>query len=774
MHQNTPWSVWLITVVYGAWAIVSGDSTIAMAKTPLSVEDVLNVQEFAPLTPITFSRDGTWLAYTVQDSLRKASTDLASYARTGVAPWNVGTHICVLNLTTGESKTLVDGRSNNWLPKWSPDGTTLAFLSDRNSGGQARLWIWDRLGDQAREISARNIRGSQIEWTPDSEKVLVTTAPDDLSLEDFVARVAGQAHADGQSERRVSGPTVLVYSSGDRQHSLSVEQSGPWNLDLSLRDLVVADARDGTVKTIVHGKRISAFFLAPDGSRVAYTSPVRFETLGSQQVIFELALVHLVTKVERVVTTDLRLDPDGEAFSWSPDGAHLAYCMNQRQGLTVECDIASAQESKQNLKIFQASIVIPSKPPRPLWDSAGHVYFASNGVLWRASSTDGASAQSFRVSNREITYLIPQSSSSLWLQAGMTTVVVVHDSEGKQDGFYKMDLNSGESVKLLENAQCYTCSNVPQPFLATENGRAVFYFAEDAGHEQELWVTNRQFQEQRRLSHLNPQFDEHALGTARLVHWLGDDGQSLQGALLLPAQYKEGDRYPLVVWVYGGVALSNNLDRFGLAYSGPFNMQLLAAHGYAVLLPDAPQRLGTPMLDLAKTVLPGVNRLVELGIADPDRMALAGHSYGGYSVLSLLVQTRRFKAAIVADGTGSLLSAYGQMGSDGSALGISIEEIGQGLMGSTPWEARDRYVENSPIFYLDRIETPLLIAEGSDDTTVPSFLTDEVFVGLRRLNKEVEYVKYAAEGHSPLSWRYPNQVDLCTRMLEWLDFHLKK
>ena len=180
------------------------------------------------------------------------------------------------------------------------------------------------------------------------------------------------------------------------------------------------------------------------------------------------------------------------------------------------------------------------------------------------------------------------------------------------------------------------------------------------------------------------------------------------------------------------------------------------------------------MLDLAKTVLPAVNKVIEMGVADPDRLALIGHSYGGYSVLSLIAQTRRFKTAIVADATGDLLAAYGQMRSDGTSLGISIEEQGQGLMGSTPWAVRDRYIENSPIYYLDRIETPLLIVEGANDTTIAPFLTDELFVDLRRLGKEVEYAKYADEGHSPLLWRYANQLDFCTRMLLWLDAHLRK
>src|SRR5262249_35117530 len=156
--------------------------------------------------------------------------------------------------------------------------------------------------------------------------------------------------------------------------------------------------------------------------------------------------------------------------------------------------------------------------------------------------------------------------------------------------------------------------------------------------------------------------------------------------------YAEGERYPLIVWVYGGVFLSNQFDHFGLGSEGPFNMQILATRGYAVLMPDAPQNMGTPMVDLAKAVLPGVDKVIEMGVADPERLGVMGHSYGSYSTLSLIVQTKRFKAALAADGSGDLISAYGQMDAQGGALQTSILEAGQGLMGGPPWEFPQRYI----------------------------------------------------------------------------------
>jgi dipeptidyl aminopeptidase/acylaminoacyl peptidase len=350
---------------------------------------------------------------------------------------------------------------------------------------------------------------------------------------------------------------------------------------------------------------------------------------------------------------------------------------------------------------------------------------------------------------------------------------MTHDALGKQDGFYRVNLENGRSWKLLESGSCYTCVNIQRHFTVAKDGQRLAFFSEDAQHDTDVWMSAPDFGSPRRLTHLNPQFDEYQMASARLVSWLSEDGEQLQGALLLPSDFRERKRYPLVVWVYGGASLSDRLNRFGLAYGSVFNLQLLATRGYAVLVPDAPQHLATPMLDLAKTVLPGINKVIEMGIADPDRLGVMGHSFGGYSTLALITQTKRFKAAIEADGFGDFIGAYGQMGKDGTAYLTTVIEQGSGLMGGTPWEFRSRYIENSPVFYLDRVETPLLILHGSLDTAVASFLGDEVFVGLRRLGKEVEYAKYEGEGHSPLSWSYSNQVDVCNRMIAWLNAHLK-
>jgi dipeptidyl aminopeptidase/acylaminoacyl peptidase len=191
-------------------------------------------------------------------------------------------------------------------------------------------------------------------------------------------------------------------------------------------------------------------------------------------------------------------------------------------------------------------------------------------------------------------------------------------------------------------------------------------------------------------------------------------------------------------------------------------MQVLATRGYAVLFPDTPLRQGMAMADLLRTVMPGVDAAIEQGFADPDRLAVMGQSYGSYSTLALIAQTTRFRAAIITAAVlhPDLLADY--------LRSIGYYERGQGNMGGSIWEQRQRYLDNSPLLLFDRIETPLLIGQGErDGDLVPA---NAIFTALQRLEKPVEYRLYGDEGHVITS--AANVLDFWRRRLEFLAEHL--
>src|SRR5262249_23213008 len=151
-----------------------------------------------------------------------------------------------------------------------------------------------------------------------------------------------------------------------------------------------------------------------------------------------------------------------------------------------------------------------------------------------------------------------------------------------------------------------------------------------------------------------------AEGERRLIDYRSADGAELKGLVILPPGYEAGKRYPVATWVYGGLVLRDTQTPLaGKTSTRPLNLEMLAGHGWVVLLPSVPlPRFGVrgdPWLDVPKGVLPCVDKLVELGIADPDRLAVLGHSTGGYSTYAMVTYTNRFNAAVALSGHPDLI-----------------------------------------------------------------------------------------------------------------------
>ena len=753
----------------------------ASKNSPLPIGDVIRTR--TPVGPMQFSQNGH-LVYVVQTRPAEKVVDDANNIRTGVPQWAIGCDIFVVDPKSGETRNVTQGAGNNWLPAWSPDGRHLAFLSDRDGDGQAHLWLWDAGNGRSRMVSNVRLRTEgmgQIQWTEDGKRILVATVPEGVSLEDYVQHVRQKKILRKSAGDRTPNSTATVYESVVDSSSKDLGGSDIFNFLWTWRDLALVSIRDGSYKTILHGKNVSRASLSNNGLFVAYASPQRFEKAGSQQILYDLGAVTLSTRTDRVLVSGIRFDLAG-LFNVSPDSSQIAFCSGGELDEAHDLYVVSVAKGgmPQNLTNRVHKESDGGGPAQgfglslPLWSADGkRIYSLRRGTLWRTEVAQGVTKKVGHLGQRAIVKLVSRRENTLWTDShGNYTIVITHDDTG--DAFYQVDLETGAQSRLLERQECYTCSRTFEGgYVATAvDGLSLAYFAEDAQHAPQIWKTSPDFAGPRRLTDLNPEFDKHEMGAARLVEWLDDDGQRLRGALVLPSEYEQGKRYPLVVLVYGGRFLSDSVARFGGFESGLryLNVQLLATRGYAVLMPDAPQHLGTPMLDLGRTILPGVSKVVEMGIADDSRVGVMGHSYGGYSTMSLLVQTKRFKAAVESGGFSDLISDYGQMRSDGTAYGMLLE-TGQGLMGGTPWQYGERYIENSPFFYFDRIATPLLMIHGAEDPFVQPFLADQVFVGLRRLGKEVEYAKYGGEAHWLTS--YENQVDACSRMISWFDRFLK-
>jgi len=272
-------------------------------------------------------------------------------------------------------------------------------------------------------------------------------------------------------------------------------------------------------------------------------------------------------------------------------------------------------------------------------------------------------------------------------------------------------------------------------------------------------------------------------GQTRLIDYRSADGQALKGAVILPPDYRPDRRYPTLVWVYAGYRVGSLDNDFFLNPYAPgfYNLQLYAAKGFVVLVPSMP--LSDPRRDIyaqiPKGVMPAIDRLVELGIADPDRLGVFGQSFGGYSVYALIGQTDRFKAAVAMAGLTDLSSLYGEF--DPSARGYpgiehqkndnwaSIDQFGQT---GPPWQDPANYARNSPLTYVDRVRTPLLLIHGDADIRGPQTQAEQFFYGLYMQGKAAKLLRYGGEDHG-LRRSPANVRDILIRTEEWFDRYLK-
>jgi len=759
-----------------ALALVADNKAVAQNdRGPVAVDEVLNAPTLAAYSPPAFSSDGRLLAYVVTDNARRrrAVRD-EELLRSGVAWYGVASDIWVSDFKTGEQRNVTNG-GHNWAPSWSPDGRYLAFLGDRSGSadtGPARVWLWERATGKLRQASDADVREgfTGTRWAADGRSLLVTLFPEDLGREGYAAAVSGKATP--ASAAAAGGVTARVF-----EFDPSVPNAAPStdqvNLDLWRRDLALVDVETGKARRLTTRSRVGHYVLSPDRRKLAYSLLTRAEKPGAGQYLYQLAVQDLASGETRVVAQDVRLTLMANSFSWSPDGAWLAY----RTGGPLaddEIHVAAAVGGASRRVAHNPSadtVRIEIEPP--VWDpSARNVYFLRGQELWRAPADGSAAAAAFaKVAGRQLEVIAPHQGRLFSNDGGLSAVLMTLDPATKRAGFARIDLKTGAVSQLSEEDKRYGGYGT-DPSVSPD-GTSVAYVAEDALRPADVYVAGGETMRPQRVTRVAPSLTDRAFGRGQAIEWRSLDGAIQHGALIYPAGYEAGKTYPLIVKVYGGSQISNDLNRFGYAVAPYENLQLFSTRGYAVLLADSKVNLGTPMVDLMKTVMPGVNKAVEMGVADPERIGVTGHSYGGYSTLSLIAQSPRFKAAVMRAGMGDLVSGYGQLAPDGTNYGVAWSEGGQGRMGGSPWEYRERYIENSPVFYLNRVETPLLIIHGTADDAVPAFLADQVFTGLRRLGKPVTYVRYEGEGHWEGSWSYANQVDALSRTLAWFERHLK-
>jgi dipeptidyl aminopeptidase/acylaminoacyl peptidase len=286
----------------------------------------------------------------------------------------------------------------------------------------------------------------------------------------------------------------------------------------------------------------------------------------------------------------------------------------------------------------------------------------------------------------------------------------------------------------------------------------------------DYWTTDLRFQGPRQVTDANPQITEFAWGRRVLVDYTDRRGNNLQATLALPAGYEEGRTYPMVIYFYE--KMSQRHHQFSMpVYDDRPHMSTYASNGYLVLMPDIVYDDGRPGSSALDDVTAAAEKVIALGYADPERIGLQGHSWGGYESSFIVTQTDMFSAVVTGAPLTNLMSMYNINYKRTGGGNGPILEWSQGRFGVTPWEDFDLYVSQSPIHHAPNISTPFLILHGTADGAVDWNQGLEFYNAARRLQKEVILLSYPDEPHHLT--KEANQKDFQTRMMQYFDHYLR-
>jgi dipeptidyl aminopeptidase/acylaminoacyl peptidase len=336
----------------------------------------------------------------------------------------------------------------------------------------------------------------------------------------------------------------------------------------------------------------------------------------------------------------------------------------------------------------------------------------------------------------------------------------------KKTGYF--ELQPGQSPAPL----IWADKSIGSPSVAERADRMIFTqttFNEYPNY----WLSDKRFTSPRQVTDAYPEiFKEFAWGTKKLIDYKNSKGRRLQATLTLPAGYEPGRKYPMLVYFYE--IMSNTHHSFPIpSYDDRPHIATYASNGYLVLQPDVVYEIGKPGSSALDCVGSAVNEVIRLGYADPARVGLQGHSWGGYQSSFIVTQTTMFAAVVTGAPPTDLTSFYGTLYKQSGNIQQGITEVGQVRMGDgvTPWSHHALYESQSPVHNAPNIKTPFMILHGTADGAVDWVQGLEFYAAARRLGKQVILLSYPDEPHH--LGRRENQKDFQIRMRQFFDHYLK-
>lgn len=340
------------------------------------------------------------------------------------------------------------------------------------------------------------------------------------------------------------------------------------------------------------------------------------------------------------------------------------------------------------------------------------------------------------------------------------------DEITKDAGFYTSMVDGKAAPKEIRMT-----ANAYNGLLKAKNEKNILVRKSTYAEYSDLYLGDLTFKTLLKVSSLNSQQANVKWGSVELISYLTNDGVSLQGLLFKPENFDPIKKYPLITYFYERNSDGLHNYRAPAPSASTINIPYFVSNDYMVFVPDIKYDMGLPGPSAYNCIIPGIQAVIAKGGVDIANLAIQGQSWGGYQVAYLITQTNMFKAAGAGAPVVNMTSAYGGIRWGTGMSRMFQYEQTQSRIGGTLWAKPLYYLENSPLFYMDRVKTPVLIMHNDADGSVPWYQGIEMFMALKRLDKPAWLLQYNGEDHNLVQRK--NRKDLSIRMSQFFDFYLK-
>jgi dipeptidyl aminopeptidase/acylaminoacyl peptidase len=612
-------------------------------------------------------------------------------------------HVYRVTVASAETTQLTFGAKGESAPAWSPDGSWISFLSAR--GGEKAKNDADAEAPKRQIWLLRAAGGEAFRLTSAPEGVTSYAWSPDGSRIAFTAK---EQRSDEDERKRKAKDDPLLYEGDARMLQLWTMEAG------EVGGSGTRPARQHTRGSDLTIRGRPSW--SPDGSRIAFTGAPTLWLRDQRDDVYVLSL-----ESDRLEKITANPGPD-ESPVFSPDGSAIAFLTTPNESAPLPDGTQTSDLRNARLALYDLRTKTTRKLADPGFD------LIPEDPMW---APDG---------------------SRLLFRAGDRSYLEVYAYEIGERRYRKLTRNA---IVALGNL--------------SRDGSVAAFTMESSDTPWEVYLSGTDFASPRKLTTMNPQVSSFEIGASEVITWRSSEGYEVEGVLLKPVGFRRGTTYPLLVVPHGGPT-GAHVNHFRMRYGD--GGQHWAGQGWAVLYPNprGSTNYGEAFMrgNLAdwgggdyRDIIAGVDAVVALGIADPERLAIQGWSYGGYMTCWTVSQTTRFRAAMIGAGLTNLVSMYG--------TNDVPNYLGAFFNGTLSSETEHLYRERSGLTFSDQVRTPTLILHGGSDERVPIGQPMEFYRALKDRGVPVELVFYPREGHG--LQEYYHRLDRMKRQYEWISRH---